>query len=100
MTRTFDGRFAFNGEVLGMWCSKIPAALARTSCEVSGSCMQAQKTIESQRAALSGLEKVQANAAQTKARMNLALKRLKSLEWEHEVLCQPPSTLYVGHLLH
>jgi hypothetical protein len=82
-----------------MWCSKIPAALARTSCDVNVS-MQAQKTIETQRAALSGLEKVQANAAQTKARMNLALKRLKFLEWEHEVLCQPPSTLYVGHLLH
>ena len=62
--------------------------------------VQAKKTVEAQRTALAGLEKVQANAAQTKARMKLAQQRLKALEWEHEVLHWPSNEVLapnVGH---
>lgn len=41
--------------------------------------------VEVQTAALAGLEKERRTVAQTKARLNIAQKRLKSLEWEHEV---------------
>ncbi|BDA46585.1 Dynein regulatory complex subunit 4 [Coccomyxa sp. Obi] len=49
---------------------------------------QAQKTVEEQRIALGGMAKLQGTAAQTKARLMDAHKRLKSLGWEHEVLEQ------------
>ena len=52
---------------------------------ISFGCVQAQKTVEEQRAALGGMAKLQGTAAQTKARLMAARKRLKSLEWEHEV---------------
>lgn len=54
-------------------------------------CQQAQKTVEEQRVALSGMAKLQGTAAQTKARLLDAHKRLKSLEWEHEVCLLPAS---------
>jgi hypothetical protein len=47
--------------------------------------VQAQKRLEQQDAALASLEKERAHAAHLKGRLGAAEKRLKAIEWEHEV---------------
>ncbi len=51
----------------------------------TGHWLQAQKTVEDQKAALKDQEAERSIAAQHRGRLSIAQKQLKTLQWEHEV---------------
>ena len=58
--------------------------------------MQAQRTVEEQKAALKDQEMERNTAAQNRGRLAAAQKQVNALEWEHEVCCPSCNT----HALH